>query len=132
MRITGTLTDGTDPLVFPDLLYAGIRDGKPFWEDVGGNPELPDYSLEWNEGDQTWFLFYRILELAWYATYNVATPDLIPSDAWVAFSPATGTPVVTKLETAASSLGQIAIVSETDVYACTRLSPVKWTLLSNP
>lgn len=34
--------------------------------------------------------------------------------------------------TAASSLGQIAIVSETDVYACTRLSPVKWTLLSNP
>ena len=134
LQVTGTLTSGTNPVSFPLLDYIGFEFDKPFYQQIDGTA-----SLSWDSGSGRYILSDG--DSTWTSTADVATPLLVPLGAWNATtnphawkptSPATGTPILSVVETAASSLGQIAIVSETDVYACTRLSPVKWTLLSNP
>lgn len=136
MNLSGSFSDGTspiDPSAFA-FVYSGFYGGKPqYLAGVGDN-------ISWIPSDSAWFIV--IDGFAWYSFADVTTPDLVPSGAWNATtnpnawrpsSPATGTPIVTESHTAASFLGQMTIVSVTDtLYACTRLSPVKWTLLSNP
>jgi len=89
MTITGTLTDGTDPVVFPVLVFTGVSpiDGKPFYETISGGVQYEAlYEGEW---------VLSLDGLSYYVSdSDVASPSLADwSDS--AVSPATGTPVVT-------------------------------------
>jgi predicted secreted protein len=107
MVVTGTLTDGTDPVVFPVLTYNNISQ----WRNA---PAYPNTNYEISPGDEVgWVLQSRVwtdevsLETGarWESSSDVATPDLVPPGAWhettnphawKPTSPATGTPVVTR------------------------------------
>jgi hypothetical protein len=111
MIVTGTLTDGTDPVTFPVLPYMDIYNGKGEYYADGG-----DYSINWqgSQFPEGWALYksvYGVISV-WTSTADVATPDLVPSgawnattnpDAWKPVSPATGTPVVTASVVGASA-----------------------------
>ena len=133
IRVTGTLEDAYGPIEFLDLIYQGLYSGLPNYMDASASSTIIYTDI--------WTLDFNTGQAVWTSTADVDTPLLVPLGAWNATtnphawkptSPATGTPILSVVETPASFLGQIAIVSEADVYACTRLSPVKWTLLSNP
>jgi hypothetical protein len=136
MIVTGTLTDGTDPVTFPVLPYMDTYNGKGEYYADGG-----DYNINWqgSQFPEGWALYkslYGVISV-WTSTADVATPDLVPSgawnadtnpDAWKTVSPATGTPVVAAVGTD-GAVGQLAIVDEEDVYVCTR-TPAKWVQIS--
>jgi hypothetical protein len=85
--IGGTLTDGTDPVVFPELPRIADFGGKAQYSDDAGLGlvywDSPYWIIEWN-GD-----VYSV----WRSTENVALPSTVST--WTAVSPATGTPTVT-------------------------------------
>jgi hypothetical protein len=93
LTVTGTLTDGTDPVVFPVLLYveAGL------WTSTGAAPGSGEvYFISNNAGDSN----YELVKLAdgesvatWVAVQAVATPDLVTT--WTPIATATGTPTIT-------------------------------------
>lgn len=98
LHVTGTLTDGTDPVVFPALLEAGTASGKTVYTDLGGYYGAGgyDYICIWTvPGDL--FQLVKFVSgtpvAAWYSTDDVATPDLVTT--WLPSGSATGTPVVT-------------------------------------
>jgi hypothetical protein len=85
MVIAGTLTsDGSTPVVFPVLLYAGLVGGRPAYESG-------DYGLSWGGTD---WLLTDDLGNTWLSSDDVATPDLV--GVWAPLSPpVTGNPTVT-------------------------------------
>jgi len=90
ITVTGTLTDGTDAVVFPDLILAGMGgDGRIIYTDTGSQA-LPNYELFWN--GLIWALELPAAA-RWESASNVLTPDT--AEGWIAESPATGTPIVT-------------------------------------
>jgi hypothetical protein len=88
MRVTGTLTNGADPVVFDDLLYAGVINGKHAWS----NQEETKFT-NWSSDLSTWFLLSDTV--TWTSTDDVDTPDLVTT--WTPEGSATGTPTVTAL-----------------------------------
>jgi hypothetical protein len=91
MIVTGTLTDGTNPVVFPALFF---DDGAVIdtWTDA--DAEAPNYVIFGEPGDwKVAFIFESVLFNAYLSSDEVATPDLVTT--WAAQSPATGTPTVT-------------------------------------
>jgi hypothetical protein len=91
MVVTGTLTDGTDPVVFPPLEY--------FETDPRPRYEGESVSIAYDDNDNKWrmvyFNDYTSITSYWESSNNVATPDLVTT--WTPVSPATGTPTVTAL-----------------------------------
>jgi hypothetical protein len=91
LAITGTLTsNGTTPVVFPDLIYAGISDGKPYYTNTGDLTGFT-HAANW-EGGAVWLLAQLSPAAVWTSASAVATPDL--ATGWTALGLATGTPVV--------------------------------------
>jgi len=87
MQVTGTLTDGTDPVTFGIFAYFGQINGKPAYR-----APLSD-SLQWEPSISRWVLRSEEFDSEWESADDVATPDLADwSDTAVA--PATGLPVV--------------------------------------
>jgi len=102
MTVTGSLTDGTDPVVFPSMAYFEQNGGKCRYSVIVSNSV---YSIYWDES-KWWLESATVAEgvILWNSTADVPTPDLVPSGewhettnphAWKPVSPATGTPVVT-------------------------------------
>lgn len=100
IRITGTMTDGTSPVVIPILTYAGQWVGRPeFTSDglPGDETEpgtYPRYILAWT--GLAWFLEKRTGFEASSARYTSSSDVDDPLDAtgWTAQSPATGEPIL--------------------------------------
>ena len=100
MLVTGTLTsDGSTPVVFTDLLYAGIDEGKAVFSHEATWEFTVNYSVYWV--GSKWIL--RSLSGAtWESTDAVATPDLVTT--WVPQGAATGTPTVTAATSSAQQV----------------------------
>lgn len=93
LEVTGPLTsNGTTPVTFPTLVYAGDLNGKPCYSDNGlqtGNT----HALYWiSDGGGAWVLAQLSPSCAWTSASDVATPDL--ATGWTALGTATGTPVI--------------------------------------
>jgi hypothetical protein len=105
LTVTGTLTsDGTTPVVFDPFEFDRILLGRPEYLMIG--PDLvairPLDPVGWEILDE------ERSGAGWTSTANVASSELVPTgawnavtnpDAWKPVSPATGTPVVTDLDT---------------------------------
>ena len=115
MSVSGTLTDGTSPVTFLPMSYADYVDGKPYYG-------LTSAEILWNSSTSRFELTSEAgVGAFWTSTADVATPALVPTGAWHAttnphawkpVSPATGTPVVTDVGTAAQAVGQLVRVGE--------------------
>lgn len=89
VTVSDTLNSGAAPVVFPPLLYAGLRSGKPAWSETGSQ-EVPAYLLSWF--DDNWVL--GAPDAVWVVLSDAASPmDLDWSDS--GFGGAIGTPVLT-------------------------------------
>jgi hypothetical protein len=88
MWITGELTDGSDPVIFPEMLYVGLVNGRPYYSDTGEDDSF--VTLLW---DDAWLLNFDGSSNMWLSTEDVARPDLVTT--WTPGGDATGTPVVT-------------------------------------
>ncbi len=98
ITVTGTLTDGTASVTFPELLNAGLSGGKGIFTDTGST--LDDYQTAWES--LKWICYG--LTVTWESTADVESPEMVPAGdwhattnphAWKPVSPATGTPIVT-------------------------------------
>lgn len=88
--VSGSLTsDGSTPLVFPELVYSGELGGKPSWSD-SGDWDTAESGLAWFEG--TWRLTQYPFVGGWESAEDVATPDLVT--AWDLVGTATGDPEI--------------------------------------
>jgi hypothetical protein len=87
MQVTGTLTDGTNPVTFGIFAYVGQINGKPAY----GAPGFD--TLQWESSISRWVLRSEDFDSQWQSADDVATPDLAD---WAdtAVAPATGLPVV--------------------------------------
>lgn len=131
MRITGSLTDGTSAVTIPDLIFARIFDGKPEYTENGvGSNEIgesaPKYRLKYTTqlGVGSYWSLTRVPSLGggvWIGPVNgnEAGPELVSE--WTANSPATGTPVVTDITTAAQAVGQLVRVGAAAPYTWHRV-----------
>lgn len=95
MAVTGSLTDGTDPVVFPTLIYAGLQNGKPFYTDTGDLVTY-DYLCGYDTtGSGGWVLRKDDFVAGFWASgSDTDTPDL--ATGWTAAGAATGTPTVSE------------------------------------
>jgi hypothetical protein len=98
--VTGTLTDGSDPVTFPALQFEALNDLRPKHMHDGAE------NVYWDNGQAYWYLTDNVAS-SWTSTANVPTPDLVPTGdwhetnnphAWKPESPATGTPVIVTVE----------------------------------
>lgn len=112
MIVTGTLTDGTDPVVFPDLIYGGIENGKAVFTVNGTTVENSSYYAAWNSGAGIWELTASDGLANWFSFDAVATPDLVTT--WTPNAPSTGTPIVTP---GVSSAAQVIAAVNADASA---------------
>jgi hypothetical protein len=93
MDIAGTLTsNGSTPVTFPDLQFAGFYGDKPVYTNNGLTSGLT-HSVSWETA--VWVLVQLSPVAAWTSASAVATPDL--ATGWTALGTATGTPVVTEV-----------------------------------
>jgi len=122
MRLSGDLTDGTYSTASIDFVFETYSGGRPLYS--AGDAT----AISWNVSENAWFII--IEGIAWYSTADVATPDLVPTGAWHAttnpnawqpLSPATGTPVVTDVATAAQAVGQLVRVGAAAPYTWHRV-----------
>jgi hypothetical protein len=128
--ISGALTDGANPVTFPQLLLQEPNvNGRVQYYDEDGIGLLywqaPQWRLDYSLGG---------IERSWRATSDVVSPDLVPPSAWAPVSPATGVPVIEPtldFGTVPAALGQLAIVNTADVYVATSVSPAKWVQINN-
>lgn len=89
MWITGTLTDVVDPVVFPEMLYVGLFNERPYYSDTGLDDSF--VTLLWN--GTHWQANIDGTGNIWLSADDVARPDLATT--WTTGGDATGTPVVT-------------------------------------
>jgi len=87
IQVAGTLTDGTDPVVFADLAYAGIADGRPSF----GAALVA--TCRWYNDLSIWALIDIASGATWESADDVASPELATT--WTPASVETGTPIVT-------------------------------------
>jgi hypothetical protein len=101
--------------VFPDLIYAGQREGRPVYTDSGidNGGVIPDgYALfSSSEGEDVfWYLANPNISVVFESSEDVESPDLVTT--WTPESPATGTPTVTaRAATAAQTIAAINAAS---------------------
>jgi hypothetical protein len=109
MIITGTLTDGTSPVTFPTLFYAGVNGGLEYWTDTG-NVDSFDYSAFGIPTD--WNLNTTIgTGASWSSGDSYNYPD---SAEYTPSGDATGTPIVTAgISSAAHAIA--AVNAATDI-----------------
>lgn len=97
ISVSGTLTDGTDPVTFPAMPYLDIVNALPRFTDESNHVTSSTGSVWQLEDDAG-------IGAIWTSTADVASPELVPAGAWHAtenphawkpVSPATGTPIVT-------------------------------------
>lgn len=127
IQITGTLfAENGAPYVFKNLNPEGLRGGKQAYFSADGTQSA---TWEYTSGGQ-WYLGDSDVSTGtrWKSLgENVATPDLVtlwyPVGTYTSGTPAISYPAATP----ATGLGQLAIVNDTDVHVCLRLSPVKWS-----
>ena len=106
LSVAGTLTDGTNPVVFPVLTRAPDFGGKSAWSDDGdpvdgiGFASGDVYRVYWKtatfeDPDAYWLALWTdgVTGAGWKSTSDVASPEL--ATGWTAVSPSTGTPVIT-------------------------------------
>lgn len=86
MRVTGSLTNGTSPVTFPDLPAVTTVNGRPYYYKLGAE----EHEIVWTGTE--WHLIDFTAGAEWRSSQNVAFPDLVTS--WTPVSPATGTPTV--------------------------------------
>lgn len=93
LMITGTLTDGTDSVIFPELIEDSVVAGKKSYVNT---PGVGAYSCQWDSFDLKFYLSASPplsgITSVWSCADDVATPDL--GTTWIPVGPATGTPVV--------------------------------------
>ena len=125
MSVSGTLTDGTNVLTPPEMQFVGIAQGKPFFESADQY-----HSIGWNDEQEQFYLSLNDGGAVWTSTAPVSTPDLVPAGAWHAttnphgwkpLSPATGTPIISDVGTAAQAVGQLVRVGTAAPYAWHRV-----------
>lgn len=103
VTVTGTLSDGTNPVVFPPLYLAGSLNGFPFYSSDGLGPDDARTGLVYlccMSGSPDWVLAkypsnfpLSIPSAIWTSgDSSSATPNLVTT--WAATSPATGAPTV--------------------------------------
>lgn len=94
ITVTGTLTsDGSTPVVFPTLYKAPDSNGKEaFSEDGGDILDSPEWAIFWDGGTK-WKAQNGTTDAVWE---NSSTSATVPLTGWVAVSPATGTPTLTR------------------------------------
>jgi len=102
ITVTGTLTDGTDPVEFPIMPLIDLDGGKIKYSVF---ISTTTFSVLWDTSK--WVLASATADedpIRWESTSTVMTPNLVPSGAWhetnnpngwKPISPATGTPTVT-------------------------------------
>lgn len=91
ITVTGTLTsDGTTPVVFPTLYYAGLSSGAPAYTDTG--TQLTKQYVVWKNGGM-WYLFDIATDANWQSGVEALTPEAVTG--WAPIAPATGTPIIT-------------------------------------
>jgi hypothetical protein len=127
LTVSGTLTtDGSTPAVFPDLVDAGLENGKTRFADGLGSPS---YEAKWNSSLVRWEASVVGTTGIWYGYEDVDSPEDVVE--WVANPPATGIPVFAATGTTAQ-LGQDAIVDASSVFKCIRVAPVLWVQIYPP
>lgn len=102
LAITGTLTDGTDPVTFPTLIYGGVYEGYPFWSESGTIGDANGHQCYYTDGQ--WTLEKNVSSAStarWTSADAVAHPRLVST--WtpetVGGPDATGTPVFSETVT---------------------------------
>lgn len=97
MTVTGTLTsNGSTPVTFPTLYYAGIYDGRPSYTDdasivlSGTNTHVAAFDLP---AADNWTLLQRSPAAAWISIDLELTVN--EAGSWTPSGAATGTPVIT-------------------------------------
>jgi hypothetical protein len=124
--VTGTLTDGTNPVVFPVLGPPRFENGGIFWE-AGEDPVVAPFFRVSGEPFQSWFVG-AVTEngsAEWESTEGVATPDLATT--WTPTGDATGTPIVTAGPIfQGSHIGQLLRVLDSGVWY--RWTGTAWAL----
>jgi hypothetical protein len=94
LTISGTLTDGTDPVVFAELVYAGLMSGRPCWTNDGSLPtETATQACVWN-GTDSWLLIDTTSVTQWVVTEDVASPELATGPWAPTEPPTTGVPTI--------------------------------------
>lgn len=97
LSVTGTLTsDGSTPVVFPTLVFAGIRNGNPEYSSTGiGGGAQPYVAVYSDPGNpmQGWYLYQLTPYTAWFSTSIAALPQL--ASGWGPLGNATGIPIIT-------------------------------------
>lgn len=96
--VSGTLTDGTNPVVFPELLFAGlsVNDGSPIYTSDGLTPAA-QYACYTTEG--LWLLTDGGVG-GWQSSDSPIPSRPEQVETWDAAVAYTGTPVITSGETA--------------------------------
>lgn len=97
MIVSGSLTDGTNPVVFPLLLPAGLNGGRPKYNGNGIDSNdiatTGPYTLGWLISGNAWVLTVEETAGQWYSLEDVSSPHLVTT--WTPVGAATGNPVVT-------------------------------------
>lgn len=88
VTVSGSLTDGTDAVVFPTLYASGEVYGRPIYTEDPLEP-IPLWNLAYSEPLGKWSLQGGLGQ--WDNTDDGMSP---PAEGWVPLSPATGTPVL--------------------------------------
>lgn len=107
VAVTGTLTDGTDPVVFPDLIYSGITESweTPEWSSSGGPAGSGDgYFLYYDEAWSLDLVVSGSIAAQWTGGDGGSPFGLT----FVAQGSSTGTPVITAMPAAPPQSADIA------------------------
>lgn len=93
IRVSGSLSNGADPVVFPSMPATGTVNGKPtFYAEADGL----EFGAVWeytNDDGWHWRIGEDVNATYWTSGEDVANPSLV--QVWIPLSPATGMPVVT-------------------------------------
>lgn len=111
VMVTGALTDGTNPVVFPHLRYYVDYSGKPSFQSIDLPPVSGVYGIiVWDTNHWSMRYFDGLILIAeWRSSEDVASPELV--ETWTAQGDATGDPVVTNCYSASTAPATVAPAS---------------------
>lgn len=114
--ITGSLTsDGSTPVVIPELFFAGIFNGFPRYTD-NGTSSPAEWDLARSHGQfPLWILVSVLYGTNWYSYQDVPQPGLVTD--FFADAPTTGVPVLEEVgAVAAKFIGQWARYGDSPLF----------------
>lgn len=103
----GPFTDGTDPVVFPELFYDGLILERPAYRS-----EDDEYYLQW---DSSGWILGRNMVAEWFNAENVENPDAFESP-FEPLADATGEPSVAWSYLVAEHIGQLCRHGDSGIY----------------